>query len=322
MELYGRRRMVAIGLFLFFLTSLYIPFSHSVTDLLVARFLQGFFIASVSIGSRALIIENFTGKDYLTGILYVSLAYSLGVTVSPFLGGFLQVTFGWEANFIAYAILAFALLLLLILFISEREKTEDKVTFKSAFSSYLAISKHRPFVAGSFLIGLVVTQQVTYPVVGPFIVQHGLHYSAFIYGMTALFVGLAYVIGVLLNRYMLNLAALERLQLFGLLGVTLVSTLQIISGFVFHTSLWNLVIPLALMNIFLGFVYANTAAKVLQLFPKQAGSASAAFIFIALVFASIAVFILSNVHVRSVITVGCIILIAAVLQLGLLRLSK
>src|SRR3990167_10202500 len=108
---FGRRRIILLGLILYIIASIAAIFCHTITQLLIIRFIQGFTAACFTIGCRTIIIDNFKGHQFNIAMLYTSLAYGMGPIIGPFFGGILQHHVGWKANFIAYGVIGFLFLI-------------------------------------------------------------------------------------------------------------------------------------------------------------------------------------------------------------------
>jgi EmrB/QacA subfamily drug resistance transporter len=99
-DYYGRRRMFAIGLAGFGVSSVLCGLAPSIEVLIGARVLQGVFGAILVPGSLALIAAEFEGEEQ--GRAYgVWSAASAGTTIlGPFVGGILVDTVSWRAAFL------------------------------------------------------------------------------------------------------------------------------------------------------------------------------------------------------------------------------
>ena len=322
MDLLGRRKVIASGLFLFCLVSLAIPFCHTANELMVARFFQGMFVAAASIGSRTLIIDHCSDKQYMVGILYISIAYSLGVIVSPLIGGILQSYLGWKACFYTYAGLSLFLLIVFVLLVNESSSQRKQFSLSSIFNAYASCFKNKKLILGAMIIGLVILEQVLYPTLGPFIVQGHLGYSPVIYGFTALGLGISYLIGNLLNRLAINTINIAKLELFGVIGTGVSGVILLLAIVLGYYNIYTLVIPLLIMNFSLGFVYPNTSVMSLEVSAEQASIASALFIFSMLLVSSISLAIINSLSLRSALDLAAIILVASILQLLVRRFVR
>lgn len=302
------------------ISSVLTPFCTNTTELYAMRFIQGLTVAIASIGSRTLVLDHFSGKQYVAAMLYTSVAYSLGMIIGPFIGGNLQMLFGWQACFYAYAVISGSLLVAFILFVNESCPMGSRLTAKKMFNNYFTVIKHPAFLAGSAITGLVMLQQMIYPTLGPFILNQQLHLSAFTYGMYALIVGLAYLGGNLTNRFLIHRFTPQQLQKTGMLAILIIGLLQILCGLVMPINTGLITLPIILMSFALGFVFGNTIATTLALFPKLAGSATGLLTFIMLVVATLGVNVMSAVKIDSAWAVGIIISVTAIIQIYLHRI--
>ena len=320
-DMIGRRKVLLAGLVIFIISSLLAPFCQSMTELMLIRFIQGFAVSTVAIGSKTLVVDHFSGKQYMAAMLYTSVAYSLGPIVGPFIGGILQFHFGWKSCFYAYAIFAIILFTAFTLFVNESLKTEHITPLKQTLSTGLMIASNRHFLVGSGFLCLGLVEQMIYPILGPFLVEHNLKLTPIIYGNSALTIGIAYLAGTLTNRFLLKRLALKHLFTLGLSIGLLGVLLQLLFAFTIGLSLWSIILPIFVINFGLGFIIANTFGVLLQLFPKKVGTASAIQTFLALIVGVIVLFIISHIQVESLFTVALIFTCLVILQIMLYRFS-
>ncbi len=311
---FGRRTIIVPALFLYILVSVLGASVSSVQQLLAVRFLQGIFTAAASIGARAMVMDYFTGKRFFVVILYMSIAYGLGLVIGPFFGGYLQYHFGWQANFYAYALIAAFIEVIMIVWVHESLANPSTNSLWEMTKFYLPIIIHPVFLAGTFILGIVLIEQLIYPTLGVFIVQNTLHYNAIQYGNTALLVGLSYLIGTLCNRILLEwLSALNLILVgFGILAGAVF--LQFIVS-IQPLTLMTLLSPIILFNFGLGFLFGNVVGICLQLFPKNAGMNTAIQSCLFMALSAFGIFVISHLKVENVQTLAWIFLSLLLLQL-------
>jgi MFS family permease len=316
-DTFGRKRVIIVALVIYIAISLAAARATTLDQLMVIRFLQGMMTSVIAIGSRVLINDHFSGKDYLIAMLYGSVAFSLGPILGPFIGGYLQYHFGWQANFYAYAGVALILFLAVWLILQESMDRSFKRTMKQRLKAYKDILASRAFLAGITLLGFVVIQQMLYPTVGPFLVQHKLGYSAIVYGNTALLIGLCYFVGTLLNRGLLKYFMPKRLISIGFTLLTSSLILQMGVYFYFPMSLPVLLIPIGLIALGLGFIFSNVLSLCLRQFPYHSGVASALQTFALMAIGSLGIFIVSHFPINQLYHLFFIYLVVIGLQLVL-----
>ena len=100
-DIYGRKRIFSAGIVIYTVASCLIAFSNTVFALLALRVLQGFGSAMIFGTGIAIVTSVFppAERGRVLGI-NVSAVY-IGLSLGPFLGGFLTQQFGWRSIFLA-----------------------------------------------------------------------------------------------------------------------------------------------------------------------------------------------------------------------------
>ncbi|MGK6311186.1 MFS transporter [Variovorax sp. DT-64] len=109
-DLFGRRRIFAIGVVLFALASVGCALSGTVQQLILARAVQGIGGALLVPGSLALISANFAQKERGRAIGTWSGASGITAAIGPVLGGFLVDHYSWTWAFLVNVPMALAVL--------------------------------------------------------------------------------------------------------------------------------------------------------------------------------------------------------------------
>lgn len=316
-DVFGRKRILLFGLVGYTVASLIVFCTHTIFAMLLIRFIQGMMIAGVTIGCRAIIIDNIEvlGHRYPIAILYTSIAYGVGPIVGPFIGGILQYHFNWQANFIVFALFSAILALLIILFLRESIVEKQTLSLISIAKNYLMVIKHRRFVAIVFIMGLMQIELMIYPTIAPFIVDNILHLTALHYGNTALIVGGSYLYGALVNRFLLKKFLPGSICIWGFYLMTFATMLAFVFAFMFKLNLITLMLPIIIIGIGVGLAFPNLISANLKLFPKNAGIAMAVQLCAVTVVAAVGVFIMSLFNINSLGKLACVYIVIIVLQL-------
>src|SRR5690606_12026810 len=135
------------------------------------RILQGVATAFIAVAKRALFVDAYTGekRKHYTGML--TIVWATAPIVAPFIGGFLQKSFGWASNFYllgAYALLMFALE---AIFSGESLKTPQPFYTAAIFGAYKKLFSAPDFRAGVFILGFNYSMVMVLSMSTPFIVE-------------------------------------------------------------------------------------------------------------------------------------------------------
>lgn len=311
----GRKKSLLLGLFFYTIASLLAPLSPSIVWLSVIRFIQGVMISSISIGCRVLVVDQVPHAKYHVAILYTSIAYGLGPVLGPFIGGLIQQYVGWQANFYLLASLGFIFGCLILIFIKEVLSNEQSMKVHAALQGYIKVIKHKEFIAGTIIVGLLQTELLLYPTLGPFIIEDVLKKDVLVYGNTALLVGGSYLLGSLKNRMLLPKLRVCTLCYFGFIGLTLGFLLIFLFTLFLTLSIWTLVIPFLVIGASCGFIFANIMGINLKEFPHNAGVAMSSFVMLSMLISSLSIFIISHVHIESLAPITFIYFIVISVQI-------
>ncbi len=311
----GRKSILLVGIFCYMIASFAAPWAHTITALMIVRFMQGVMISTVTIGCRALVIDNITGKRYAIAILYTAIAYGLGPIVGPFIGGIIQHFFGWKANFVVLGIVGGFLLILILLFIKESLPKRQSLKLMAIAKNYGRVLKHKQFIAGVIICGLAQIELMLYPTLGPFIVENVLHYSVLMYGNTALIVGAGYLTGALTNRFLLHYFSSKNICYFGCAGFVLALIISYVFTISLNFNLVTIMIPIILISLSVGFIFPNIMGANLKRFPHNAGVAMATQTTLLAFVAALGIFIINYFHISQLIDLSVIYTILIFLQL-------
>ena len=315
LDVFGRRCIILLGLLLYVIASLTAIFCHSIEQLLVIRFIQGFLSACFTIGCRAIIIDQLKGHQFNVAMLYTSLAYGVGPIIGPFIGGILQHHFGWKANFIAYAIMAFLFFCMYALLVSESIPKRNGFSFKRLYQSYQELLTHRVFIVSILIVGCCQIQLLLYSTVGAFLVENILHHTAIVFGNTALLTGCCYFSGSLTNRFLIKKCHVHHLSHIGVLLLLISSVVQMIMAYFLPFTLLNLVIPVMMICYSLGIIFPTLSLRSLRIFPHYAGIATSILIAFGLAISSVGMFLISFIDINDLTRLSFIYSLVTILQL-------
>lgn len=114
---YGCKPIIILGLLIFNLGSLFCVFSNNYESILFGRFLQGAGISAVAVLVYVVLADIYSVQEQqkLMGILNGTI--SLSMATAPVIGSYVDLFWGWRANFVLLFILGLISLVLAIFFI-------------------------------------------------------------------------------------------------------------------------------------------------------------------------------------------------------------
>ncbi|PFB69249.1 MFS transporter [Bacillus cereus] len=158
-DLYGRKKMIIIGLFIFGVSELLFGLGTDVWMLYAARLLGGISAAFIMPGVTAYVADITSMQERPKAMGYLSAAISTGFIIGPGIGGFIA-EYGIRVPFFVAAVIAFVACVISIFILKEPLTKEELAeissnTKESSFIGDLKKSLH-PMYAIAFIIVFVL----------------------------------------------------------------------------------------------------------------------------------------------------------------------
>ncbi|WP_158554833.1 MFS transporter [Methylovirgula sp. 4M-Z18] len=272
LDSFGRYRTGVVALFLFVLSNVALIYSPNIWVVNVLRLLQGVCVGSVVVGKRAFFVDVFQG-DRLKGFLsWFTIVWSAGPILAPFLGGYLQEGFGWQANFVFLAFYAGAILVLELLFGGESLRHRQRFHLPAIAERYRTMLTHSGFMLSVLNLVLAYSAIFVFSLSAPFIIEHTLQQSPVVTGYAALLMGFAWMVGGLIAKSQLHRGLIQKHAVIAaeMLGVAIVMLLISVGT----SNLVTLLLCCFLVHVAAGALYNIYFTECLTMFPKNAGLAS------------------------------------------------
>jgi len=266
---FGRYKLSLAALGLFILSCLVIATTGNIYLLYAMRVVQGITVAGIVVAKRAYFVDVYTGDRLKSYLSIFTIIWSAGPIIAPFLGGYLQDFFGWEANFYFLAAFATVLLVLEVLFSRETLRTPTEFQLKKIAGIYGEMVSTLDFTLGIVLLGLAYSMVMVYNMSGPFIIEHQLRLSPVIAGYCSLVVGFAWMVGGFLSKATINRPFYKKLLVNS--GMQVGFTMLMLISLGWLVNLYTLVFFAFLIHICAGYTFNNYFAYSLSRFPKNAG---------------------------------------------------
>ena len=326
---FGRKIALYCGITLEIVASLFCAIAKP-TDafwlLVLARFIMAL---GASVGlkmSFTLVADTYSAEASKKVIAHLMTAFAITPAVGVAIGGFLTQQLNWSATFYFTAIYG-ALLLLLVARMRETANVIDPhaLKFSVIFNKYHATLRCMELPLAALLMGCGTSFVYVFASFSPFIAMQTMGLNPTQYGLWNLLPTVGIITGSQLSAHCSNkLSSIKAIFLgitFMLIGIFIMGV-AFLNGIIQPVSLF---MPLVVIYIGLGFVYANASSIATDnIFDKSNASAMMSFINMSVATISVLfVGLMQNIsHVTLTITLSILLIISLVLSLLLMVYLK
>lgn len=227
---YGRRPVMLVGVFLFFLYTVFIACSNSIEQFLTARFFQGMGLCFINVIGYATLQEIFAEKEVIRLIAIMANVSIIAPLIGPLLGVVFIHYYDWRIIFVIIAVLALISFWGLWRFMPEpvgglkRDGSRIEVTSlapRVIAANYKALLQNRSFMLGSLALGLLSLPCVAWIGLSPVILVIDAKLSMIEYGVWQLPVFGAYILGNVILQMLTHRHSIEKMIWTGSLMITI-----------------------------------------------------------------------------------------------------
>ncbi|AMF91921.1 MFS transporter [Vibrio fluvialis] len=195
-EKYGRKSALSLALLLFIGACLSLYVAQSLTQLLLARVIQGAAAGGAAIIARIVIRDYWSGDALAQKLSLLSMAFIAALGLGQFVGSLLTLYSDWRIGFLQLALIALLALLTTSRFPLKGPAQPQHAP--GAFSThYLTILQDKGFLVPCVQGGLGFATIVTLQQASPFVFAETLDLSSQWFGVFGLAIGLVYLLGSL-----------------------------------------------------------------------------------------------------------------------------
>lgn len=199
----GRRRVLLACLGVVAITSVLCAVATSVPLLLGVRFLQGLAACAAMVCSYAVAADCFRDAKLTSVSGMLGAAWGLAPVLAPAVGGVLVQFVSWRAVFVLLAVVAAVIATVVAVALPETLAPVHRtpVSVSATWDVVTGVARNRVFCCLVLIFGLMAAAQLSFGVAGPFLYQSLLGFSPATYGLIALTVGAANLLGELACSY-------------------------------------------------------------------------------------------------------------------------
>lgn len=269
LDAFGRYKLSTLSLFLFMISFWVTAISTDIYMIYAMRVVQGILSAFAIVAKRAFFVDVYEGEERRQYLSLMTIVWSAGPIVAPFIGGYLQEHFGWQSNFYLLAVYSGVVGVLEFLFSGETIRKKTAFNGRNLLGNFKEMIATPDFFLGLLVVGLSYGMIFLFNLSAPFIIEHQLGYTPVTVGYASLIMGIAWMLGGFLGRALMNKPFLPKIQLASLLQTTLILAMYISSQWL--QNLYTLLVFAFFIHLAAGFTFNNYFTYCLSRFPKIAG---------------------------------------------------
>lgn len=272
LDSFGRYKLSLAAILIFSISSFAIGFADRIEVVYLLRIIQGIMVSVIVVSKRAFFVDMYSGDKLKNYISLFSIIWATAPILAPFIGGYLQVWFGWQSNFFFLGGLTLLMFFLELGFSGESLETFKPFRAKEILSIYSGILKTKDYILALVLIALSYTMVVIFGMVSPFVIEHVYHHSALLSGYGSLLSGAALMAGGIISKSLINKPLIKKVTVGIALQVVL--AIAMAAGALLHESAFSFIGFTLSIHIVGGFIFNNLFAYSLGRFSSNAGIVS------------------------------------------------
>lgn len=229
---FGRRMVLLSGGLLYIFSTLLSALTSHSTLMLIARFIQGSTVCSVTVAGYAAIHELYSAKTAIKLIAIMSSVTIVAPALGPLLGAVLIYFAHWR--YIFYLLCAWAIISVVLLYKVMPETNPQRVSFelRKIIKDYVAILKNKAFLAHILTFCFIFLSMICWIVESPFIIIETYQKSVLAFGMVQFWVFSGFLVGAQFTRFLVHRLSVNHIIKIGLICSSVASLLLTFNSFV------------------------------------------------------------------------------------------
>ncbi len=274
---YGRKNLLIFGITIYLIATIGIIFSKTGQSLFIWRLLQALGGASASVIARAIVRDLFAVNDSAKILSIMHMITMIATLISPIIGSYLTVYFGWKSIFIF--LFLFGLLALFVCLFSLKEslpKNERSQSIGNALKAYFDIIKNRQAIGYIGSMSMTFAGMFVYITASPFVYMEHFDVTpqnyAYLFGLNIF----AIMLAVIFNAKFVKIIGPNKMIRTG----TTLALLSALIMFLLNSSTGGISFIAVIVGLFIfigmtGQLSANCIAMTMSLFPREKAGAAA-----------------------------------------------
>lgn len=272
---FGRRKVLIVSMFLFFLASVACAMSNGISEFLVYRTLQGLTASGGFIASRAMIRDAHEFKAAQKAMSQVMVLFSIAPALAPVLGGWLDEQFGWRSVFWFLSLYALSLVVMST-FVGETLQRQHKQSLRlgSVLSIYWLTLTNRRFLSLIFSLSLTFGGMFLYIAGAPTIIYDFLHRQNDDFGLLFIPMVSGLMLGSFVSGRLVSFWPVWKLVNLGLFIMFLAVAANSLLVMTTAATVITVIGPLVAYAFGLAMILPAISVLILDCFPQYRGTAT------------------------------------------------
>ncbi len=269
----GRKKTLLIFLALLAAGSIGCALVHDIVTLLGLRFVQGMGGAACMVVVYAIAADLFRGAKLTATAGLLGIAWGLAPVLAPAAGGFIVQYASWRAIFWLLALCVVLVAVICALFLPESLPPAKRapIRVREALGVMGEAVRHVRFRNFTLVYAAMASAQLVFGVVAPFLYQENLGYSAGAYGLIALALGGANLLGEMACTTLATRTTARRLCFGAWTVFALGAVVLALSGTFYGSAFWTITLGGALALMGCGTLCPTMYGMAMGLFSKNLG---------------------------------------------------
>lgn len=310
-DAWGRRPVLLASIPLFFVGSLLVIFAPSVGWVLWGRLIQGLGVGVCALTGPALMADCFEGEAITRVSGYYGTVYSFIPISAPIIGGLIQDALGWRYNFVFLLLVSIVVYVIFALKLPETHQPDEshRLSWSNAYRNVMTVLSRPQYIFSVLAMLLVWGQIPVFSIMGPFIMQKGLGFSATVFGFQALLVGLGFFVGSFANTQLQKRFTSCQLIWLGVALMIIAAFCLFVLALSGVFNAWSVMLPVFAVMIGGGLAFPNLYGQAVSAVPEYAGIAGAMIGSIILLGAVIITALVTQFHAHSALVLAVVMLL-------------
>lgn len=303
---YGRKKILHLGLSIYFLASLGCLFSKHVNMLIGFRILQSVGACACPVLVRALVIDYFDEKKTVKVLATMGAIMGFAPAVSPIIGNFIILHANWQSLFFIMALYSFLLIGLVSIFFKKDQVNLNYSAFslKNTINMFVIMLKSKYFVLNSLIIIMFYSGLLSFISLTPVLFKEILNIEDKNFGYFFGFIISFYALGSLVSSKLTNILSFKWIKYFSLTLANVAGIILLIVHLLNAYLIFNIVIAAIFFAFATGIILPIGTAKILSNYKEKAGIASGLLGFIQMSVTSFVGTVINYLFLRNSVFLG------------------